>query len=201
MKTLPINYVMSFTQHAEQRVNERFVNLTVEELLCDEVTDVNTATYDYYLDNCEERSKTLLLSGTRELVVFKSFNIIAVVDIATLTVITVLPTTSKKVMPKMQTKEQMIKSLKVKVKKTEELPESYRKRNNIGQELHRIYMLLKDSKGEAKSKVDKLLHHISKIESENKAMKLFVKNKFGDIALNELYKEIEKVRVQQKELK
>ena len=194
MINLPINYAMCFTKHALQRLEERYPNLTSEDLLCDEITQVDAKTYNYYLENCHERSKVLMKGGARVLVKFSTLGIIAPVDCSSMKVLTVLPTANKNLEPKINTEEQITKALRDKAKKAEKLPQEYRNVQGVRLELHRIYLYFSSIKKDKAPQLERLKLHALKVENENKAMRDFVKNNFGLGALNELYEVIDKSR-------
>tara|TARA_R110002020_G_scaffold173611_1_gene364522 strand:- start:54 stop:605 length:552 start_codon:yes stop_codon:yes gene_type:complete len=183
---------MIISEHASQRIRERFCNLVDIDFLESRVSDANRDMFDLLVDTCSPDNKKQLLKGYREIKFFDNLGVYGVVNKSTLELITVFPKPGKSVTRVRSGDKYELSVLTLKAKQMQEMSKAKRKNRGIGAEMNRVcrkLALLKQSTGkDAKTKANK---YRAKIERQLSALKKLAIENIGEDAVYNLLDSIE----------
>ena len=176
-----IDFAMVISNHAKERIDERFYNLIDVDFLESKIVNVDKNTFDLLFNTCSPSARKAISKGYREIKLFENLGVYGVVNKSTLEVITVFPHENKAVRRIKSSDVYMLKTLTLKVKQSQEMAHNKRANRAIGAEMNRVCRKLAELKVlTGNSANDKRLDHMDRIEGELIAIKRFAIEKLGE---------------------
>ena len=180
-----IDFVVSFSEHAKERLKQRYKNLKVNDLLGLELEDVDKGVHDILVDTCKAKARRQVLDGYTRIKVFTGVGICCVVDSASLEVITVFPNANSDVVRQELCIDTKVNHLNNKLSQVAQLKRCKINLCSIGVEIDRI------NKSLTSLKKDKKIINIKKSHDEKlikyEALRDFVINRFGAKEMQKFY--------------